>query len=866
MTIAKQVNDEPIPGYRLLQRIGQGSFGEVWKCEAPGGLIKAIKFVGGNDESLYHDPEGAAQELQALQRIKALRHPFLLSIERLEFVDNTLVLVTELADRSLNDVLLVHRQAGRDGIPRAELLGYLRETAEVLDLMNLESGLQHLDVKPHNIFLVGRHIKVGDFGLVNSLADLDGSTLFSVRIGAISPFYAAPETFEGHISLFCDQYSLAVTYHELLTGTIPFRGTSFRQLALAHQRDEPELWRLPEKDRAAVARALAKHPRQRFQSCTEFVDALEGKGPSARLAWGEASPAQALATSAAHTVVFYRPVVGAASEGTVSTGDIPTASLERFRLIECLAQQPEAETWKAVDPEGRLRQLLLLSVPQREGFVLETARDRLQSLKHAILPTADVLFSGERLAVVTDPPRWTLADELAEQRRRGQPGLPREELLEYLLDVATALEELSWLYRVQHLALSPRQLILSAAGRLQLADFGLAEMVWLPSGRPAATLNPAYGAPELQAGTVSPACDQYSLALIYQELLTGKHPFRARGSRGRGAPAPGEQPDLAPLPEADRPVVARALSPDPEQRFPSCLAFLDSLTSAGKDRGGERAAAAPTPGPFPPGRKVSVLAVSPLSMSQALRDLVRIASGGDQVFDVGDGVRCVVRPGPTLVHRFMACLPPAEVRKALEDFRAHWGAAAVTSEPSRFVCHIPLPASLLRRLFSSAPALKIEARLRLTAAAQETPLIFLMTPLHTEAGQASRLLESWAPVLLKEVRGALQASPERRGQERWPFEAAAQVWPLANATLAGGPLSAHVRDVSLNGMRLHLPSRPTTQEVFIRVALPQGRDPLDLIGRVANMAPWEDGSLEVGVHFPSPWSAGLPLLPELPVR
>src|SRR3954451_9072561 len=89
---------EPIPGYRLLEPLGKGGFGEVWKCEAPGGLLKAIKFVRGS-HALDQSGSNAEQELRALEHIKSIRHPFLLGTERVEVIDGDLVIVMELADR-----------------------------------------------------------------------------------------------------------------------------------------------------------------------------------------------------------------------------------------------------------------------------------------------------------------------------------------------------------------------------------------------------------------------------------------------------------------------------------------------------------------------------------------------------------------------------------------------------------------------------------------------------------------------------------------------------------------------------------------------------------------------------------------------
>ena len=74
-----------------------------------------------------------------------------------------MVVITELADMSLSDRFNQCVKSGLKGIPRVELMEYLREAAEALDYLGEDHRLQHLDVKPENLLLVSNHIKVADY-------------------------------------------------------------------------------------------------------------------------------------------------------------------------------------------------------------------------------------------------------------------------------------------------------------------------------------------------------------------------------------------------------------------------------------------------------------------------------------------------------------------------------------------------------------------------------------------------------------------------------------------------------------------------------------------------------------------------------
>jgi hypothetical protein len=252
-------------GYKLLNLLGSGSFGEVWRAEAPGGVEVAVKIV-----FRPLDAHEAQRELKALNLVRKLRHPFLVQLQAAWSLDNRLYIAMELAESSLRRRLDQCVRSGGRGIPVPELLGYLRQAGGALDHAHAH-GVLHRDIKPDNVLLSAGFAKVADFGLA---CLLDGARSFSATTCGSAP-YMAPEIWLGRACAQTDQYSLAATYVHLRLNRLLYTAGSQWELMARHREGKPHLPELSEAERAVVLRALAREPDQRYPSCVDFCAALE---------------------------------------------------------------------------------------------------------------------------------------------------------------------------------------------------------------------------------------------------------------------------------------------------------------------------------------------------------------------------------------------------------------------------------------------------------------------------------------------------------------------------------------------------------------------------------------------------------------
>ncbi len=265
---------------------------------------------------------------------------------------------------------------------------------------------------------------------------------------------------------------------------------------------------------------------------------------------------------------------------SLQPGSRPVPSYPDYILIRKLGAGAFGEVWQAHGPGGVDVALKFILLDTHVRALELRSLEVMKSIRHPNLVSLFGAWHKDNwLILAMELCDRTLRDRLAEALYQNLPGIPLEELLNYMADAANGLDALN-AKQVQHRDVKPANLLLLNSV-VKVADFGLAKALeqTVASNSGAGTL--AYTAPECFKGKLTQQSDQYSLAVTYYHLRTG-HPL-FNGDQAQVMYAHLElEPDLAHLPPAEGVVLARALSKEPGKRWANCKVFVNELTVAAK--------------------------------------------------------------------------------------------------------------------------------------------------------------------------------------------------------------------------------------------------------------------------------------------
>lgn len=270
-------NGAVFAGYTIVRLLGTGGMGEVYLAQHPR-LPKqeALKIlpadVSANEE--YRQRFAREADIAA-----SLWHSHIVDIHDRGEYDGQLWIAMEYVEGT--DAAQLMRQRFPRGMPPEEVVEIVSAVADALDYAHARY-LLHRDVKPANILLTDpsrgdRRILLADFGIARDINDNNGLTATNMTLGTV--LYAAPEQLTGNaLDGRADQYALAVTAFHLLAGKPPFAHSNPAVVIGNHLSSAPpQLARLRAELApidSVLARAMAKEPFRRFDTCRDFATAL----------------------------------------------------------------------------------------------------------------------------------------------------------------------------------------------------------------------------------------------------------------------------------------------------------------------------------------------------------------------------------------------------------------------------------------------------------------------------------------------------------------------------------------------------------------------------------------------------------------
>ncbi len=279
--------------YRLARELGAGGMATVYLAED----LKhhrqvALKVLRPELAAAL----GAERFLREIEIAAGLHHPHILPLYDSGEADGFLYYVMPYVEgESLRDRLTREKQ-----LPLDNALQIAREVADALSYAH-SHAVVHRDIKPENILLESGHAVVADFGIARAISAAGGETLTGTGVAIGTPAYMSPEQAAGDHNLDgrSDLYSLGCVLYEMLGGQPPFTGPTIESVVHQHLAVEPRAITqlrpaVPAEVAAALARALAKMPADRFNPVGQFAEALAHPGirPASSPVTAPAAPAR----------------------------------------------------------------------------------------------------------------------------------------------------------------------------------------------------------------------------------------------------------------------------------------------------------------------------------------------------------------------------------------------------------------------------------------------------------------------------------------------------------------------------------------------------------------------------------------------
>jgi len=258
--------------YRLISRLGAGGMGEVWRAEDTKLLRQlAIKIL---PAQLAADPEWKERFMREARAIASVTHPNIATIYNIEQEGETLFMAMELVEGEPLTALIARGPM----IP----LDAVRVAAHVADGLAEahRKGIAHRDIKPDNVIVSTRFVKILDFGIAKQMGATQDANLTQGNMVIGTPHYMSPEQAMGrNVDTRTDIFSLGVVLYEMLSGKKPFTGAAITETLLKIVMNEPvdiaiAAAGITKELAAVVRRCMMKQPDERYADCDELRTAL----------------------------------------------------------------------------------------------------------------------------------------------------------------------------------------------------------------------------------------------------------------------------------------------------------------------------------------------------------------------------------------------------------------------------------------------------------------------------------------------------------------------------------------------------------------------------------------------------------------